>query len=108
MRVVWTETALARIEDISAHIALDDPRAAIRWVEKLFSLLDSQLTSFPESGRVVPEIAETAVRELVYGDLPRLLPTGSNRRDGASRQPAAARRLGRRLIEQRNRADGVR
>ena len=68
MRVVWTETALGRIEDISAHIALDDPGAATRWVVELFDLVESQLKAFPESGRVVPELGEAAVRELVYGD----------------------------------------
>jgi len=68
MRVVWTETALNRVELISDHIALDDASAAVRWVEQLFDLAHSQLSRFPESGRVVPERADTAVRELVFGD----------------------------------------
>lgn len=68
MRVVWTETALLRVEDIAAHIALDDAHAAVRWVETLFDLVDSQLTAFPASGRVVPEPEAKEARELIYGD----------------------------------------
>jgi toxin ParE1/3/4 len=67
MRVRWSETALARVEDISAHIALDDVTAAIRWAGRLFDLVDSQLSAFPDSGRVVPELGAREVRELVYG-----------------------------------------
>lgn len=67
MRAVWTETALSRVEDISNHIALDDQSAALRWVEELFDLVDSQLTAFPESGRIVPELGAREVRELVFG-----------------------------------------
>jgi toxin ParE1/3/4 len=68
MRVVWTETSLSRVEDISAHIALDDPAAALRWVVGLFDLVDSQVAAFPESGRVVPELGQDSLREIVYGD----------------------------------------
>jgi toxin ParE1/3/4 len=67
MKVVWTETALSRVEDISTHIALDNESAAVNWVEELFDLVDSQLAAYPESGRVVPELGARSVRELVYG-----------------------------------------
>jgi toxin ParE1/3/4 len=67
MRVRWSETALSRVEDISYHIALDDTGAAVRWAVELFDLADSQLSSFPESGRIVPELGAREVRELVYG-----------------------------------------
>lgn len=68
MRVVWTETALARVEDVSVHIALDNPGAAVAWVVELFDLVDSQLAAFPESGRVIPGRPDGSVRELIYGD----------------------------------------
>lgn len=68
MRVVWTNTALLRVEEISAHIALDHPGAAVEWVIGLFDLADSQLSAFPESGRVIPERADGQVREIIYGD----------------------------------------
>ena len=67
MRVGWTETALLRVEDISAHIALDDVSAATEWAIALFDLVDSQLAAFPESGRIVPEFGTEEIRELVYG-----------------------------------------
>jgi plasmid stabilization system protein ParE len=55
-----------RVEDISNHIALDD-QTAHRWVVELFGLVDSQLTTFSQSGRIVPELGAREVRELVYG-----------------------------------------
>jgi len=67
MRVEWSETALVRVEEISKHIAFDDGDAALTWVVELFDLVDSQLSAFPESGRVVPELGAREVRELVYG-----------------------------------------
>jgi len=68
MRVAWSETSLVRVEDISHHIALDDAGAAARWVVELFDLVESQLSAFPESGRIGPELGARTIRELVFGD----------------------------------------
>ena len=66
MRIAWTDLALDRVEETALHIAADDPAAALRWVEELFSAAE-RLTAFPESGRLVPELEGRRVRELVYG-----------------------------------------
>jgi len=66
MRTGWTDLALESVDEIALHIAEDDREAAIRWTVELFEAVD-HLSDFPESGRMVPELEERAVRELVYG-----------------------------------------
>ena len=66
MRVDWTDLALDRADEIAQHIAEDDREAAVRWTLGLFDAAD-RLSDFPESGRMVPELEQRDVRELVYG-----------------------------------------
>ena len=66
MRVGWTELALDRVDEIARYIARDDRGAALLWAATLFAAGD-QLSEFPESGRVVPELEAHGVRELVHG-----------------------------------------
>ncbi len=67
MMLVWTERALARLGEIEDFIAHDDLLGAIRFVDALVDRCDA-LQEFPESGRVVPEIGATDVRELLEGN----------------------------------------
>ena len=66
MRVDWTDLALDRADEIAQHIAEDDREAAVRGMVGLFDAAD-RLSDFPESGRMVPELEQRDVRELVYG-----------------------------------------
>ena len=66
MRIEWTDLALERVDEIALHIAQDDREAAIRWTIELFDAVE-RLSEFPESGRLVPELEERGVRELIYG-----------------------------------------
>ena len=66
MRVDWTDLALDRADEIAQHIAEDDREAAVRWMVGLFDAAE-RLSRFPESGRMVPELEQREVRELVYG-----------------------------------------
>ena len=66
MKVDWSDRALERIDEIADHIALDHPVAAEQWVAALFVAAE-QLSEFPLSGRVVPEVENDEVRELIYG-----------------------------------------
>lgn len=66
MKVDWSDRALERIDEIADHIALDHPVAAEQWVAELFVAAE-QLSEFPLSGRVVPEVENDEVRELIYG-----------------------------------------
>jgi toxin ParE1/3/4 len=66
VHVERSDRALRRIDEIADHIAMDDPTAAERWVTELFSTTE-RLADFPLSGRVVPEIEDDEVGEIIYG-----------------------------------------
>lgn len=67
MKVVWTEQAFARLAEIQSYISVDDPAAAARFVGRLAqrTLL---LARTPGMGRIVPELPETGLRELIFGN----------------------------------------
>ena len=65
--VVWTETAWRDLEHIADHIAEDSPRYAAAFVSRIREkarLLDE----CAERGRMVPELGESTVRELLIGN----------------------------------------
>ena len=64
IRVQWTEQAVQNLEDIKSFISKDSPAYATAVVDRLYRAV-SQLESFPDSGRVVPERDDPAIRELV-------------------------------------------
>jgi plasmid stabilization system protein ParE len=66
VKVEWSDKALARVGAIVDCIAADDPEAALRWVNKLFSAVES-LADFPKRGRAVPEFHDSSVREILIG-----------------------------------------
>ena len=64
MKVVWTEQALERLQEIEDFISQDSPIRAARFVAKLLARGDS-MTPFPAVGRQVPELGSTAIREVL-------------------------------------------
>ena len=64
MRLVWTRPALADVLHIRDHIAADSPRYARVVAERIVASVD-RLTAFPLSGRVVPELADPMLREVI-------------------------------------------
>jgi toxin ParE1/3/4 len=62
--VIWTEPALANIDDIAEYIALHNIKAAKELVQRIFSKVD-RLEEFPESGKVPIEIENLNFREVV-------------------------------------------
>jgi toxin ParE1/3/4 len=67
MKVVWSPLAVERATEIVNCIAQDKPLAANKWIHTVFSKVD-QVRSNPEIGRIVPEINERQIRELIYGN----------------------------------------
>jgi len=67
MKVSWSPLAIDRVSEIAEYIARDNPEAAKSWVNTVFEKVAS-LKSHPESGRVVPEVNNRAIRELIYGN----------------------------------------
>jgi len=66
LKIIWSPLAVDQVRDIVAYIALDKPTVAVQWAEKIFNAVEL-LLEYPESGRVVPEIKRTEIRELVQG-----------------------------------------
>lgn len=66
MRIVWSLLALERVEDIAQYIAEDKPGAAVEWVDGIFDTVE-RLADFHESGRVVPEVGGSRIREVIFG-----------------------------------------
>lgn len=63
-QVVWTEPALADLEEIAEYIALDKVEAARRLVKKVFDNV-GQLELSPEMGRKPPELEGSTYREII-------------------------------------------
>lgn len=62
--VFWTELARSDLAAIHAFVAQDSPHYASVVVRQLIAAT-SQLATFPESGRAVPEFEDPQVREIV-------------------------------------------
>ncbi len=67
MKIIWSPLAVDRASEIAEYIAQDNPTAAENWVNALFTHVE-QLKKFPESGRIIPEINNYFIRELIYGN----------------------------------------
>jgi len=57
--------AVERMEEAVRFIARDKPEAARRWAMRLLDRVE-RLAAFPASGRVVPELGRSEVRELIH------------------------------------------
>lgn len=62
--VIWTENALADLNDIAEYIAVSNLPAAKKLVDSVFTAME-RLAQFPESGRKPPEIDHLHYREVV-------------------------------------------
>ena len=64
MRVVWTDRAKARLRQIRAYVAQDQPLNADRLVDQLTRRVE-QLAKQPHSGRMVDKYQREDLRELI-------------------------------------------
>jgi plasmid stabilization system protein ParE len=55
VKVEWSPLADEQVDDAIAYISEDNPTAALHWLERLIDRTKS-LATFPDSGRVVPEL----------------------------------------------------
>jgi len=67
MNIIWSPLAIDRASEIAGYIAQDKPSAAEKWIKTVFSKVE-QLKSYPEIGRIVPEIENNQFREIIYGN----------------------------------------
>ena len=63
-QLIWTEPALLDLDEIAEYIALDDPVAAARYVQKVFDRVE-RLEAHPNSGKRPTELRRTPYREVV-------------------------------------------
>jgi len=66
MKLAWSARAREDLRDIHRYIALDDPRAARRWVARLREKI-KMACSVPRVGRIVPEYEDDLLREMIEG-----------------------------------------
>lgn len=65
-RVIWTRQAVEDVEAIKAYVARDSEQYAKLLAERLVAAVD-RLEAFPVSGRVVREVGDDSLREVIYG-----------------------------------------
>jgi toxin ParE1/3/4 len=66
-RITWAPEALEDVEAIRVYVARDSPRAADLLVERLIAAVE-HLDAQPLSGRVVPEVGDPSLREVIHGN----------------------------------------
>jgi len=66
-QIIWSPQAIEDVEAIRAYVARDSPRYADLLVERLVSAVEGLKTD-PLSGRVVPEVGDDTVREVIHGN----------------------------------------
>ena len=67
MRLIWSPLAVEKVRDIAEYIALDKPITAERWANDIFDSV-GRLVELPQSGRIVPEIKRSDIREISKGN----------------------------------------
>jgi len=66
-RIVWTIQAVEDLENIFDYISKDSPKYARIQINRIQSIV-KVLKKQPRSGRVVPEIGNEKIRELILGN----------------------------------------
>ncbi|MDX2251534.1 MAG: type II toxin-antitoxin system RelE/ParE family toxin [Nitrospira sp.] len=64
--LVWTRRAIEDIQTIQRFIEKDSPHYAQLVGQQLIAAVE-RLATFPQSGRIVPEVNDPAVREVIQG-----------------------------------------
>lgn len=67
MKIIWSPLAIERAYEIAEYIAQDSITVAENWIDTVFAKVE-HLKLFPESGRIVPEINNLKIKELIYGN----------------------------------------
>jgi len=66
VNVYWTDEARNHLDKIHDYIAQDSPEYALRVVDRL-TRRSEQIATFPRSGRTVPEVDDSDLREIIEG-----------------------------------------
>ena len=66
MKILWTRESLHRLTELEEYIAKDNAERAIKFVDELIAHAESLLPGGPRIGRIVPELSNPALRELLF------------------------------------------
>ena len=67
MKIQWTKAARDNLVDISDYIALRSPASASRFISEILERTSILLTA-PLAFRMVPELAQNDIREIIFGN----------------------------------------
>lgn len=65
-QVIWAPQAIDDVEAIRAYVARDSAPYANLLVERIVAAVE-RLRDNPRSGRVVPELGDESIREVIHG-----------------------------------------
>ncbi len=65
MKIIWTKKAQNQLLSIEEFIAKDNLKVAAKFTDELLTLAET-LIEFPEKGRIVPELSQKNIRELLH------------------------------------------
>ena len=66
IRIIWSPLAIDDVEAIRAYVTRDSADSAELLVERLVAAVE-RLEVHPLSGRVVPEVGDDTLREVIHG-----------------------------------------
>jgi addiction module RelE/StbE family toxin len=66
-QVIWAPQAIQDVEAIRAHVARDSVHYADLVVERIVAAVE-RLVDHPRSGRIVPELGDVSIREVIHGN----------------------------------------
>jgi toxin ParE1/3/4 len=64
MKIIWSPTSRTKTKEILEYVAEDNPDAALALIDQFESKVE-KLKENPESGRVLPELKNDKIREIV-------------------------------------------
>lgn len=80
MKVIWSKESLNRLIEIEEFISEDNPSKAVEFTDFLISK-SSLIEANPKIGRVVPEISDPDIRELIIKEYRLVYRIGKGRID---------------------------
>jgi len=65
VRIKWSDTAKTDLKGIFEYLTQDSPQYAEYFYERIFESIEN-LKFFPKMGRIVPELKNQNMRELIF------------------------------------------
>ena len=66
MKIIWTQESILQLIEIEDFISNDSPKRATEFVEEIIDHAEATLPDTPSIGRMVPEINNANIRELIF------------------------------------------